>query len=247
MAETLMPGLERRLKEHLLGEVNFDAFTRGRYATDASHYQIMPVGVVAPRSMKEAEHALALAREEGVSVLPRGAGTSQSGQTVNSSLVVDCSRHLDHVLALDVPGKRCTVEPGIVLDELNRRLRPHGLWFPVDISTASRATIGGMVGNNSCGARSLRYGNTRENVLSIDALLADGTKARFGPAAADLSDVPAPLRPLAADLLAIGRREVDEVAARFPQVQRRVGGYNLDALLPGRNDLNLAHILVGSA
>src|ERR1700687_58284 len=103
-----------------------------------------------------------------------------------------------------------------------------------------------MTGNNSCGARSLRYGNTRENVLSVDALLADGTKAHFGPAARDLSDVAAPLRPLAADLLALGAREADEVAARFPQVQRRVGGYNLDALLPGRNDLTLAHILVGS-
>ena len=248
MAETVVPGLERRLKAHLLGEVNFDAFTRGRYATDASHYQIMPVGVVAPRSMKEAEHALALAREEGVSVLPRGAGTSQSGQTVNSSLVIDCSKYLDHVLALDVPGQRCTVEPGIVLDELNRRLRPHGLWFPVDISTASRATIGGMVGNNSCGARSLRYGNTRENVLSIDAVLADGASAHFGPAARDLSDLPrqSPLVPLARDLLALAAREADEIETNFPKVQRRVGGYNLDALVPGRNDLNLAHILVGS-
>ena len=248
MAETVVPGLERRLKAHLLGEVNFDAFTRGRYATDASHYQIMPVGVVAPRSMKEAEHALAIAREEGVSVLPRGAGTSQSGQTVNSSLVVDCSKYLDHVLELDVPGQRCVVEPGIVLDELNRRLRPHGLWFPVDISTASRATIGGMVGNNSCGARSLRYGNTRENVLSIDAVLADGASAHFGPAARDLSDLPrqSPLVPLARDLLALAAREADEIETNFPKVQRRVGGYNLDALVPGRNDLNLAHILVGS-
>src|SRR3954470_5374396 len=248
MAETVVPGLERRLKAHLLGEVNFDAFTRGRYATDASHYQVMPVGVVAPRSMKEAEHALALAHEEGVSVLPRGAGTSQSGQTVNSSLVIDCSRHLDHVLALDVPGRRCTVEPGVVLDELNRRLRPHGLWFPVDISTASRATLGGMVGNNSCGARSLRYGNTRENVISVDALLADGTLAHFGPVAPDLSDIPdsSPLKPLAQDLMAIASREAGAVRIRFPQVQRRVGGYNLDALVPGRNDVNLAHILVGS-
>ena len=248
MAETVVPGLEQRLKAHLLGEVNFDAFTRGRYATDASHYQVMPVGVVAPRSMKEAEHALALAREEGVSVLPRGAGTSQSGQTVNASLVIDCSRHLDHVLALDVPGRRCTVEPGVVLDELNRRLRPHGLWFPVDISTASRATIGGMVGNNSCGARSLRYGNTRENVHAIDAVLADGAHAHFGPAARDLSDLPrqSPLVPLARELLAIAAREADAIEANFPKVQRRVGGYNLDALVPGRNDLNLAHILVGS-
>ena len=246
MAETVRPGLERRLKNELTGDVRFDRFTRGRYATDASHYQILPLGVVAPRSMDEAARALAAARAEGVSVLPRGGGTSQSGQTVNSALVVDCSKYLNNVLELDVAGRRCLVEPGIVLDDLNRRLRPHGLWFPVDISTSSRATIGGMVGNNSCGARSLRYGNTRENVLAIDAVLADGSTARFGPAASDLSDVPERLRPLAADLLALGRRDADEIVARFPNVQRRVGGYNLDALLPGRNDLNLAHILVGS-
>jgi FAD/FMN-containing dehydrogenase/Fe-S oxidoreductase len=248
MAQTVVPGLERRLKAHLLGEVEFDAFTRGRYATDASHYQIMPLGVVAPRSVKEAEHALAIAREEGVSVLARGAGTSQAGQAVNSSLVLDCSKYLDHLIELDVPGRRCVVEPGIVLDELNRRLKPHGLWFPVDISTASRATIGGMVGNNACGARSLRYGNTRENVVSIDAMLADGTGAHFGPVARDLSDLPptSPLLPLARHLLQLAAREADEIDARFPKVQRRVGGYNLDSLVPGRNDLNLAHILVGS-
>ncbi|HEX2352858.1 MAG TPA: FAD-linked oxidase C-terminal domain-containing protein [Xanthobacteraceae bacterium] len=248
MAQTVVPGLERRLKAHLLGEVEFDAFTRGRYATDASHYQVMPLGVVAPRSVKEAEHALAIAREEGVSVLARGAGTSQAGQAVNSSLVIDCSKYLDHLIELDVSGRRCVVEPGIVLDELNRRLKPHGLWFPVDISTASRATIGGMVGNNACGARSLRYGNTRENVVSIDAVLADGTGAHFGPVARDLSDLPptSPLPPLARDLLQLAAREADEIEARFPKVQRRVGGYNLDSLVPGRNNLNLAHILVGS-
>src|SRR5262250_1627986 len=248
MAQTVVPGLERRLKAHLLGEVQFDAFTRGRYATDASHYQIMPIGVVAPRSVKEAEHALGIAREEGVSVLARGAGTSQAGQAVNSSLVIDCSKYLDHLLELDVPARRCVVEPGIVLDELNRRLKSHGLWFPVDISTASRATIGGMVGNNSCGARSLRYGNTRENVIAIDAFLADGRAAHFGPIARDLSDIPAasPLRPLAQGLLELAAAQAQEIEDRFPKVQRRVGGYNLDALLPGRNDLNLAHILVGS-
>ena len=248
MAQTIVPGLERRLKAHLLGDVAFDAFTRGRYATDASHYQIMPLGVVAPRSVKEVEHALAIAREEGASALARGAGTSQAGQAINSSLVIDCSKYLDHLIALDVRGRRCVVEPGIVLDELNRRLKPHGLWFPVDISTASRATIGGMVGNNACGARSLRYGNTRENVLSIDAVMADGMVAHFGPVAPDLSDLaPAsPLLPLARDLLQIAAREAGEIEARFPKVQRRVGGYNLDSLTPGRNELNLAHILVGS-
>ena len=246
--EQLLPGLERRLRSEISGGVQFDRFTRGRYATDASHYQIMPLGVVTPRTMEEAERAIALARQEGVTVLPRGGGSSQSGQTVNHSLVIDCSKHLNRILDLDVAGRRCRVEPGIVLDDLNRQLKIHGLWFPVDVSTASRATIGGMTANNSCGGRSLRYGNTRENVHSIDALLADGSKANFGPVAADLSDLPAnsPLRPLARDLFALGAREASEIAARFPKVQRRVGGYNIDALVPGKNDINLAHILVGS-
>jgi FAD/FMN-containing dehydrogenase/Fe-S oxidoreductase len=247
VAERLTPGLERRLRAEI-GHVHFDRFSRGRYATDASHYQIMPLGVVIPRTIEEAERAIAICRAEGVSVLPRGGGSSQAGQTVNESVVIDCSKHLTHILDLDVPGRRCKVEPGIVLDDLNRALKPHGLWFAVDVSTASRATIGGMVANNSCGGRSLRYGNTRENVLAIDALLADGSKAQFGPMAPDLSDLPvrSPLRPLALDLLGIARREAAEIAERFPRVQRRVGGYNLDALVPGRNDLNLAHILVGS-
>ena len=218
MAERLMPGLERRLKSEVTGGVHFDRFSRGRYATDASHYQIMPLGVVIPRTMAEAERAVAIARAEGVSVLPRGGGSSQAGQTVNESLVIDCSKHLTRIVELDVAARRCVVEPGIVLDDLNRALKRHGLWFPVDVSTASRATIGGMTANNSCGGRSLRYGNTRENVLSIDALLADGGTAHFGPVAADLSDVPSNsrLRPLARDLLALGARQAAEVAARFP-------------------------------
>ena len=248
MVERLLPGLERRLRAAVNGGVHFDRFSRGRYATDASHYQIMPLGVAVPRTMAEAERAIEICRAENVAVTPRGGGSSQSGQTVNNSVIIDCSKHLNRVLALDVAARRCVVEPGIVLDDLNRALRPNGLWFPVDVSTASRATIGGMTANNSCGGRSLRYGNTRENVLSIDALLADGSKAHFGPVAADLSDVAknSTLYPLAQDLFALGAREASEVAARFPKVQRRVGGYNLDALTPGRNDINLAHILVGS-
>ena len=249
MAERLLPGLERRLKAEVSGGVDFGRFTRGRYATDASHYQIMPLGVVMPRTIEEAERAIGICRAEGVPVTPRGGGSSQAGpdrQCIRSS---STARSIStRILDLDVAGRRARVEPGIVLDDLNRQLKPHGLWFPVDVSTASRATIGGMTANNSCGGRSLRYGNTRENVLSIDALLADGAKAHFGPVAADLSDLPAnsPLRPLARDLFALGAREADEIAARFPKVQRRVGGYNIDALVPGRNDVNLAHILVGS-
>src|SRR5262245_1658395 len=248
MTETVLPGLERRLKAEMTGEVMFDRFARGRYSTDASHYQIMPLGVVAPRTIEDANRAVAIARAEGVTVLARGGGTSQAGQTVNRSLVVDCSKYLNRLIDLDVGSRRCVVEAGIVLDDLNRLLKPHGLWFPVDISTASRATIGGMVGNNSCGARSLRYGNTRENVIAIDAVLADGTPARFGRVSPDLSDVPdgSPLKMLAQDLLALGAREAGAIKERFPQVQRRVGGYNLDSFLPGLNDVNLAHILVGS-
>ena len=249
-----MPGLERRLKAELTGDVQFDRFTRGRYATDASHYQIAPVGVVAPRTIEEAERAIGIARAEGVTVLARGGGTSQAGQTVGASLVVDCSKYLNRIVDLDVKHKRVAVEPGIVLDDLNRKLKPHGLWFPVDISTASRATIGGMAGNNSCGGRSLRYGTMRDNVIAIDALLADGTLANFGPIGGNAEGVPVPMRALAKDLLAIGAREADEIAARFPKVQRRVGGYNLDALVPGKysgrdsikNDINLAHVMVGS-
>ncbi len=225
----------------------FDRFNRGRYATDASVYQQVPAGVVVPKTVDEAERAIALAREDKIPVTARGGGTSQCGQAINTGLIVDCSRHLTRILDLDVAGRRALVEPGIVLDELNRQLRPHGLWFPVDVSTASRCTIGGMAGNNSCGGRSLRYGTMRDNVLSIDAVLADGAKAHFGEVRPDLSDLPnaSPLRPLARSLLKLGAREADEIERRFPKVQRRVGGYNLDALVP-RETNNLAHILVGS-
>ncbi|WP_439369454.1 FAD-binding and (Fe-S)-binding domain-containing protein [Bradyrhizobium sp. DASA03120] len=240
--------LERRLRSELTGDVLFDGFSRGRYATDASFYQIMPAGVVVPKTMDEALRALAIARDEGVTVTPRGGGTSQCGQTVNDGLVIDLSKHLNRILSLDVEGRTCVVEPGIVLDELNRQLKKHGLWFPVDVSTASRATIGGMAGNNSCGGRSLRYGTMRDNTLSMEASLADGTLSRFGEVSRDLSELEAPdsTRALFRDMLDLGTREADEIAARFPKVQRRVGGYNLDALVPRNAPNNMAHLLVGS-
>ncbi|MEY9362241.1 FAD/FMN-containing dehydrogenase/Fe-S oxidoreductase [Bradyrhizobium yuanmingense] len=240
--------LERRLRSELTGDVLFDGFSRGRYATDASFYQIMPAGVVVPKTMDEALRALAIARDEGLKVTPRGGGTSQCGQTVNDGLVIDLSKHLNRILSLDVEGRTCVVEPGIVLDDLNRQLRKQGLWFPVDVSTASRATIGGMAGNNSCGGRSLRYGTMRDNTLSMEASLADGTLSRFGEVSRDLSDLEAgdSTRALFRDMLDLGTREADEIAARFPKVQRRVGGYNLDALVPRNAPNNMAHLLVGS-
>ncbi|HXH43668.1 MAG TPA: FAD-linked oxidase C-terminal domain-containing protein [Bradyrhizobium sp.] len=240
--------LAARLAREVTGDFLFDRFSRGRYATDASFYQIMPAGVVVPRSMDEALRALAIARDEGVKVTPRGGGTSQCGQTVNDGLVIDLSKHLNRILSLDVAGRTCVVEPGIVLDDLNRQLKKHGLWFPVDVSTASRATIGGMAGNNSCGGRSLRYGTMRDNTLSMEASLADGTLTGFGEVSRDLADLAAgdSTRALFRDMLDLGAREAEEIAARFPKVQRRVGGYNLDALVPRNAPNNMAHLLVGS-
>lgn len=242
---------EKKLLNADAGEVHLDDFSRGRYATDASHYQMVPRAVVIPRTVNQALNAVRTAISDNVPVTARGGGTSQCGQTINSGLIIDCSKHLNKIVDLDVASRTCTVEPGIVLEELNRQLKPHGLWFPVDVSTASRATLGGMAGNNSCGGRSLRYGTTRNNVIAIEAMLADGHAARFGEVKPDLSDLPSdhPLRSHFAKLAEIGQRDADEVKARVPAVQRRVGGYNVDALVPPsdqKSPINLAHLLVGS-
>src|SRR5260370_27940144 len=156
--------LEARLRRELQGEVMFDRFSRGRYATDASIYQIEPLGVAVPKSKADVEAALAIAREEGVPVLPRGGGTSQCGQTVARALVLDCSKYMDGVVALDVAARRVRVQPGVVLERLNASLRKHQLFYPVDVSTGDRATIGGMTAHNSCRARSLPYRNMWHNV-----------------------------------------------------------------------------------
>ncbi len=244
--------LAERLASQLEGEVLFDRYSRGRYATDASIYQMTPLGVVVPHSLNDVRRTLSAARDEGIPVLPRGGGTSQCGQTVNKALVIDTSKYLTRILELDIENRRCLVEPGIVLDELNRALKPHGLWFPVDVSTSSRATIGGMTANNSCGSRSIRYGLMRDNVLAVDAILANGCEARFETLGRDLGqgdaprDAPGDTERLFQDLLALGKREASEITARLPRVMRRVGGYNIDALIPGAESNNLAHLLVGS-
>jgi len=238
--------LETRLRREVQGEVLFDRFSRGRYATDASIYQIEPLGVVVPRSREDAAAAIAIAREEGAPVLPRGAGTSQCGQTVAQALVIDCSKYLDRVISVDAERRRARVDPGVVLDRLNRLLRQHKLFFPVDPSTASRATIGGMTANNSCGSRSLRYGNMVHNVRGIDALLADGTQAWFGEVPGNFDDnaMPERYRDLVRRLRALHRREADEIERRFPKVLRRVGGYNIDTISEAGH--NMAQLLVGS-
>ena len=237
--------LAERLSQHLEGDVRFDALTRALYATDASIYQITPLGVVLPRSLDDVEAAMSIAREEGVPVLPRGAGTSQCGQTIGRALVIDTSRHLDRVLAVDRGARTVQVEPGVVLDQLNRQLGPTGLFFPVDVATASRATLGGMAGNNSGGARSIRYGIMADNLTRVEAALADGRIVDFGPPDPGRdSAAPATAHQLADRIGAIAAREADELDARVPKVLRHVAGYNLHRLLrPGGS---MAELLVGS-
>jgi len=243
--------LANHLRKALRGDVLFDAASRGRYATDASIYQITPIGVVVPRDQDDLRIALEIARSENVPLLARGAGTSQCGQTVGEALVIDTSKWLNHVVEFDAEKRTVTVEPGIVLDHLNAWLKPHGLWFPVDVSTAAQCTIGGMAGNNSCGSRSIEYGNMVHNVDAIDAILADGSEARF----ASLRETPqgARLQQIVAGVKQIALRERDEIIAQVPKVLRRVSGYNID-LFDCQNPraytddgfANLAHLLVGS-
>src|SRR5471032_108425 len=172
-----------RLAAETQGTVMFDAPSRGRYATDASIYQIMPAGVFVPRTAQDIRTALGVARELKVPVLARGGGTSQCGQTTGAALVIDNTKYFRNVLDIDAAARTATVEPGIVLDHLNARLKPHGLWYPVDVSTSAQATLGGMAGNNSCGSRSIAYGNMVHNVLGIGAWLSDGSTVELGPVA----------------------------------------------------------------
>jgi FAD/FMN-containing dehydrogenase/Fe-S oxidoreductase len=240
------PALAARLRRELEGEVLFDAFTRGRYSTDASIYQAEPVGVVVPKNEQDIVRLIQIASDAGVAVLARGGGTSQCGQTIGNGIVADVSKYLNNVLELDDERRRVRVQPGIVLDQLNALLKPHGLFFPIDPSTASRATIGGMAGNNSCGARSIRYGNTVHNVRAIDAIMANGETWHFGEVPAELARLDGDLayRQLIQQLRAIAAREADEIETRWPKLLRRVGGYNIDSIVPTSH--NMAHMLVGS-
>ncbi|WP_428492565.1 FAD-binding and (Fe-S)-binding domain-containing protein [Rhodopila sp.] len=253
LAESVMPdnaAFAMRLARNIKGEVLFDRASRGRYSTDASIYQVDPVGVIVPETIDDVVAAMSIARDEGVAVLPRGGGTSQCGQTVNRALVIDCSKRLRRVLHVDAEARTALVEPGLVLGHLNNALRAQKLFFPVDPSTHARCTIGGMAGNNSCGSKSIRYGLMADNVRSIEAVLSDGTQHRFGAIGDNLGErMPATVADLIQRLRVLGASEADEIAARFPRQLRRVGGYNIDALTPaarGSGRDNLARLLVGS-
>ncbi|HSF20877.1 MAG TPA: FAD-binding oxidoreductase, partial [Burkholderiales bacterium] len=238
--------LAARLRREVRGDVLFDAASRGRYSTDASIYQIEPLGVVVPQTEEDALTAFRIAVEEDVPVLARGGGTSQCGQTVGAALVIDHSKHLDKIVQFDPEARTVTVQPGVVLDQLNAYLRPHGLWYPVDVSTSAQATIGGMAGNNSCGSRSIRYGNMVHNVRAIDAVLADGSEYGFGEVPGDARGPAGPKGyvELVKKIRSIAAREAEELEHRVPKLLRKVGGYNLDMLTGA--PFNLAHLLVGS-
>jgi FAD/FMN-containing dehydrogenase/Fe-S oxidoreductase len=233
--------IELLLGAGIQGEVRTDPATRGRYASDASIYQIMPEAVVFPKTADDVAATLLFATREGLPVIARGAGTSQNGQPIGRGLVLDFSRHMGAVLDIDADAGTAAVQPGCVLDALNGRLRPQGWFFPVEPSTASRCTLGGMAGNNSCGARSIRYGKMVDNVLAVEGLLADGSAFAYARGGAGGTDRARALAAAAAD---VARRERPEIEARFPKVQRRVGGYNLDEL--AGDAPNPAGLLVGS-
>ena len=238
------PALASRLRKALRGEVLFDPFTRGRYSTDASIYQIEPIGVALPMGTEDVEAAIAIARDQGFPVIPRGGGSSQNGQTLGEAVVMDTSRHMNRVLEVDAVAGTAVVQPGIVLDELNRQLKATGWYFPVDVSTSANATIGGMTGNNSAGTRSIKYGIMVHNVLEVEAVLADGTRIAFGEVPADLGSSPPRLAEIARSMRALYANNAEEIALRIPKLLRKVGGYNLETL--GEPRQNLAKLMVGS-
>ena len=241
--------LARNLATQTQGEVLFSNADKGRYATDASIYQVMPVGVFVPRRIDDVKTAIDICRDLNVPIVARGGGTSQCGQTVGAGLVVDYSKHLRSILNVDVDQRTAEVEPGIVLDHLNAALKKHGLWYPVDVSTSAQATLGGMAGNNSCGSRSIAYGNMVHNVLGASVWRSDGALlelGRYDQASGDARALGDYVKTLSDELR-------PELEAHWPKVLRRVAGYNLDIFnnqseKPYTPDgsVNLAHLMIGS-
>ena len=242
--------LRRDLQEHIEGEVRFDRVSRALYSTDASVYQIEPLGIVIPRTRDDVVRTVQIARRHGCSITARGGGTSQAGQAIGAGLQLDTSKYFNRILETNLAERWAWIEPGVVLDELNAALRPHGLRFAPDISTASRATVGGMIANNSSGARSVLYGKTIDHVLELDVVLADGSVTRLRPLARTEVDAKCAGDTLEAACYRTVRQLAgecaEEIDRRFPKVLRRVGGYNLDEFVHETRPFNLAKIIVGS-
>ena len=241
--------LAARLAAETQGDVLFSSADRGRYATDASIYQVIPVGVLVPRSTADVATAMAICRDMGVPIVPRGGGTSQCGQTVGAGLVIDHAKYVRNILHVDPAGRTAEVEPGMVLDHLNAALKPHGLWYPVDVSTSAQATLGGMAGNNSCGSRSIAYGNMVHNVLGATVLRSDGGMLELG----SYKSASGEARLLGDYVKALSDHLLPELVTQWPKVLRRVAGYNLDIFNNQSNQpytpdgsVNLSHLMIGS-
>ena len=244
-----MNDLEQELRRVVEGDVRFDAYSRVLYSTDASMYQVEPIGVVIPRHADDAQAVIEVANRWNVPVLPRGGGTSLTGQTVNHAIVLDFSAHLNQVIEVNQEELWARAQPGLIQDELNQHLRPMGLLFGPDTSTANRATLGGMIGNNSGGSHSIAYGLTIDHVIELTALLADGSRAVFGPVTpqdfAEKMKLPGLEGEIYRQVARIRNNYREEILARYPGYWRRVCGYNLDELVKDR-PLNMARLIVGS-
>ncbi|MGH7925977.1 MAG: FAD-binding and (Fe-S)-binding domain-containing protein [Candidatus Binatus sp.] len=247
---TSIAALEAQLRATIEGEVRFDAGTRAAYATDASNYRQVPIGVVIPRHEGDVISALSLARENAMPILARGGGTSLAGQGCNAALVLDFSKYMNRVIAIDTHAHVAQVEPGVVQSHLNAALAPHGLFFAPDPSTKDRCTIGGMIGNNSCGAHSAAYGKTVDNVEALEVILYDGTKLSLAGSLDEAQLGEAIARggregEIYSRLRELRNQTADSVRAHFPKLPRRVSGYNLDELMP-EHGFNVARAIVGS-
>ena len=249
--------LARELKRRVSGEVRFDPFSRALYSTDASIYQMEPVGVVIPRTVDDVLAVVELASKVRIPVLPRGGGTSLAGQAVNHAIVIDFSKYMNRVLEVNQEERWARVEPGIVLDELNGHLAPLGLQYAPDPTTSNRACVGGSIGNNTCGSHSVIYGKTADHILELRAVLSDGTQAHFrsldGPQLKEKLAGEGLESEIYRQLSRISEENRDEIHAQYPKILRRVSGYNLDAFLDGVSSpsatarpYNLANIAVGS-
>jgi len=240
-----LPALQNELRRRVEGEVRFDAGSRALYSTDASNYRLIPLGVVVPRHEGDVIAATALAHDNEVAILPRGGGTSLAGQTCNSALVLDFSKYLNSIRRIDPERAIAVVEPGVVLSQLNAAAAKLDLQFAPDPTTKDRCCLGGMIGNNSCGAHSVQYGKTVDNMIEIDALLYDGTRMPLGPGGSEQVARSGRAGEIFSQLIALRDRYAERIRSGFPQIPRRVSGYNLDQLLP-ENGFNLARALVGS-
>jgi FAD/FMN-containing dehydrogenase/Fe-S oxidoreductase len=241
--------LEKQLAAVVEGELRFDRLSRVLYSTDASMYQMEPLGVFLPKSREDVIAALKVANELGVAVIPRGGGTGLAGQTVGKALIIDFSKYLNQVIELNVEERWVRVQPGVVLDELNHVLKPHGLHFAPDVATSSRANVGGMISNNSAGAHSVKYGKTIDHVLELEVALSDGTVCRWGEM--DAAEVGSRVEQknlegqIFREVVRLSRTHRDEIEKRYPKILRRVGGYNLDAFVDGK-PFNMSRMVVGS-